>query len=113
MNGTENDPDNSIDCRIALKRHRPQILRILDKHGLRNPRLFGSVLHGTSREGSDLDVLVDPDDHATLLDLAKAQQELEDELGVSVDLVTPLDLPSSFRDEVLVELQSLCIPKRA
>jgi predicted nucleotidyltransferase len=60
-----------------------------------------------------LDILVDPDDHATLLDLAKAQQELEDELGVSVDLVTPLDLPSGFRDEVLVESQPLCIPKEA
>jgi predicted nucleotidyltransferase len=87
MNSAESDPDNSIDRRIELKRHRPQILRILDKHGLRNPRLFGSVLHGTSRAGSDFDILVDPDDHATLLDLAKAQQELEDELGVLVDLV--------------------------
>ena len=107
MNGAENDADNAMDRRIALKRQRPQILRILEKHGLRNPRFFGSVLHGTSREGSDLDVLVDPDDYTTLLDLAKAQQELQDELGVSVDLVTPLDLPSSFRDEVLVESQSL------
>jgi hypothetical protein len=48
---------------------------------------------------------------ATLLDLAKAQQELEDALGGSVDLVTPLDLPNGFRDKVLVESQSLCIPK--
>jgi predicted nucleotidyltransferase len=107
MNGAENESDNSISRRIELKRHGPQILRILDKHGLRTPRLFGSVLHGTSRAGRDLDILVDPDDHATLLDLAKAHQELEDELGVSVDLVTPLDLPSGFRDEVVVESQPL------
>jgi uncharacterized protein len=113
MNGAENGSGNSIDRRIESKRHRPQILRVLDKHGLRNPRLFGSVLHGTSRAGSDLDILVNSDDHVTLLDLAKAQQELEDELGVSVDLVTPLDLPSSFRDDVLVEAQSLCILKEA
>jgi predicted nucleotidyltransferase len=107
MNGAVNDPGNPIDGRVEVKRHRPQILRILEKHGLRNPRLFGSVLHGSSRAGSDLDVLVDSDDRATLLDLAKAQQKLEDEPGVSVDLVTPLDLPSGSRDEVLGESRSL------
>ena len=113
MNGVENDSANSTNRRIELKRRRPQILRFLDKHGLRNPRLFGSVLDGASRSGSDLDILVDPDGHATLLDLAKAQQELEDGLGVSVDLVTPLELPSGFRDEVLAASQSLCILKGA
>jgi predicted nucleotidyltransferase len=57
--------------------------------------------------------MLDADDHATLLDLAKALQELENKLGVSVDLVIPLDLPSSFRNKVLVESQFLCIPKEA
>jgi predicted nucleotidyltransferase len=58
-----------------------------------NPRVFGPVVHGTDREGSDLDVLVDALPGATLFDLGGLQAELEDLLGVSVDLVTPADLP--------------------
>ena len=34
-----------------------------------NPRIFGSVLHGTGRDGSDLDLLVDALPGATLFDL--------------------------------------------
>ncbi|GAB5887000.1 hypothetical protein JMUB7554_27780 [Staphylococcus aureus] len=39
-----------------------------------NPRVFGSVLHGTDRDGSDLDLLVDALPGATLLDLGALLQ---------------------------------------
>jgi predicted nucleotidyltransferase len=68
-----------------------------------NPRVFGSVVHGTDREGSDLDLLVDALPGATLFDLGGLQVELEELLGVSVDLVTPGDLPPKFRQRVLAE----------
>ena len=72
-----------------------------------NPRIFGSVLHGTDREGSDLDVLVDALPGATLLDLGGLQDELESLLGVHVDLRTPADLPPKFRSQVLAEAQPI------
>jgi len=68
-----------------------------------NPRVFGSVLHGTDREGSDLDLLVDTLPGATLFDLGGLQHELESLLGVQVDLLTPSDLPARFRAKVLEE----------
>ncbi len=68
-----------------------------------NPRIFGSVLHGTDEEGSDLDLLVDALPGATLFDLGGLQVELEDLLGVRVDLLTPGDLPAKFRDQILAE----------
>jgi len=68
-----------------------------------NPRIFGSVLHGTDTEGSDLDLLVDALPGTTLFDLGGLQVELEDLLGVSVDLLTPPDLPPKFREQVLSE----------
>lgn len=68
-----------------------------------NPRVFGSVLHGTDFEGSDLDLLVDALPGATLFDLGGLQEELESLLGVHVDLLTPGDLPSRFRAKVLAE----------
>ena len=68
-----------------------------------NPRVFGSALKGTDREGSDLDLLVDALPGATLFDLGGLQEELETLLGVRVDLLTPGDLPRSLRDRILAE----------
>ncbi len=70
-----------------------------------NPRVFGSVLHGRDSEGSDLDMLVDPLPGTTLFDLGGLQVELEELLGVPVDLLTPGDLPPKFRAQVLAEAQ--------
>lgn len=72
-----------------------------------NPRVFGSVLHGTDRDGSDLDLLVDALPGATLFDLGGLQVELEALLGVHVDLLTPADLPTKFRARVLAEAQPI------
>jgi len=68
-----------------------------------NPRIFGSVLHGTDKDGSDLDLLVDALPGATMFDLGGLQVELEELLGVSVDLLTPGDLPPKIRVQVLAE----------
>ena len=70
-----------------------------------NPRVFGSALHGTDRDGSDLDLLVDALPGVTLFDLGDLQEELQELLGVQVDLRTPADLPPRFRDRVLAEAQ--------
>ena len=70
-----------------------------------NLRIFGSALHGGDREGSDLDLLVDTLPGATLFDLGGLQMELEELLGVPVDLLTPGDLPEKFRKQVLAEAE--------
>lgn len=87
----------------ALERNRHDIRRIVISHRATNPRVFGSVLHGDDTVESDLDLLVDPLPGTTLLDLGGIQVDLEALLGVSVDVVTPGDLPSRFRDRVLHE----------
>ncbi|WP_322056716.1 nucleotidyltransferase family protein [Paraburkholderia sp. J63] len=70
-----------------------------------NPRVFGSVVHGTDRDGSDLDLLVDALPGATLFDLGGLQDELEALLDLHVDLQTLVDLPAKFRAKVLAEAQ--------
>jgi predicted nucleotidyltransferase len=72
-----------------------------------NARVFGSVLHGTDRDGSDLDLLVDPLPGATLFDLGGLQEALQELLGVEVDLLTPGDLPPKLRQQVLSEARSI------
>jgi predicted nucleotidyltransferase len=68
-----------------------------------NPRVFGSVLHGDDKDGSDLDLLVDALPGATLFDLGGLQDALEELLGVPVEVLTPADLPPKFRNQVLSE----------
>ena len=88
----------------ALRFHRDDIRRVVERNRTRNARVFGSVLHAEDTEDSDLDLLVDPLPGATLLDLGAIQIELEEVLGVSVDVRTPGDLPAKFRDQILREV---------
>ena len=66
-------------------------------------RVFGSVLHGTDTEGSDLDLLVEPTGETSLFDIGGIQFEVSELLGIHVDVVTALALPVSFRQQVLAE----------
>lgn len=68
-----------------------------------NPRVFGSVLHGEDRDESDIDIMVDALPGATLFDLGGLQMDLQDILGVRVDLVTPAELPRRIRAKVVAE----------
>lgn len=88
---------------LALSQKRGAIREVTSRCRATNPRIFGSVLHGDDHEGSDLDLLVDAMPGATLFDLGGLQDELEELLGVRVDLLTPRDLPLKFRAQVLAE----------
>jgi predicted nucleotidyltransferase len=88
---------------VALQTHRAAIRRLVEAHRARNARVFGSVLQGTDGDGSDLDLLVDALPGATLFDLGGLQVELEELLGVPVDVLTPGDLPLKFRNQVLAQ----------
>lgn len=87
----------------ALENHRQAIFQIVERHNARNPRVFGSVVHGTDREDSDLDILIDPTPNTSLFDIGAIRRELKSLLGIEVDVVTPNALPDSFRDRVLLE----------
>ena len=90
---------------VVLDMKRSAVREAVNRFRTTNLRVFGSVLHGTDRDGSDLDLLVDALPGATLLDLGGLQDDLESLLGVHVDLLTPGDLPPKFRAKVLAEAQ--------
>lgn len=72
-----------------------------------NARVFGSVLHGSDRDESDLDILVDPAPDATLFDIGAIRHELRLLLGVTVEVLTPNALPDGFHEAVLAEAKPL------
>lgn len=88
---------------VALQTHRALIRSVVERYRAKNPRVFGSVLHGVDEEGSDLDLLIDPIKGTSLMDVAGIQVELERLLGIPVDVLTPRSLPEKFRQLVLDE----------
>ena len=92
---------------VALEAHRDLIRQVVLSHRACNPRVFGSVLSGEDSEDSDLDLLVDPMPETSLLDIAQIQVELEAQLGISVDILTPAALPVKFRKKVLDEARAV------
>lgn len=90
-----------------IKKHAVEIKEISQLFGLPRIRVFGSALHQTDTEYSDLDLLVDAPEGTTLLDLIGLQQALEDKFEIPVDVLTEKELPASFREKVIKEAQLL------
>lgn len=67
---------------------RAPILRAADGRQLSNVRVFGSVARGDSGVGSDVDLLVHPGPAASVFDLAGFMAEVEELLGLAVDVVS-------------------------
>lgn len=86
--------------------HRAGICEIVENNRGSRPRIVGSVARGEDRPGSDLDLLVDLDDDASLLDLARMHLELEDLLGVRVDVLDAAALREKHRG-ILVDAMPL------
>ena len=91
----------------AVRLYRDEIRRVVEQHRARNARVFGSAARGDDLDGSDLDLLVDPLPGATLLDLGAIQADLQDRLGIPVDVLTPGDLPPRYRERVLGDARPL------
>ena len=76
------------DALIELVRQRrEEILAAARRRGAHNVRLFGSLARGEAHAGSDVDFLVDFDPGRSLLDLSGLTLDLEELLGVRVDIV--------------------------
>lgn len=90
-----------------LQAKHAEILSLGQQFALQNLRIFGSVAKGLDTEKSDLDILVDPTAKTTLFDLCGFQMELEELLGIKVDVLTPRSLPDAFRQQVLEEAKPL------
>lgn len=69
--------------------------------------IFGSYARGDFHADSDLDLLVDFDEGASLFDLVGLQQFLEEKLECKVDLVSRRSLREELRTSILNEMISL------
>ena len=91
----------------ALAARRERILGIAAARGASNVRVFGSVVKGEDREGSDVDLLVDLPPGTSLLRIVGLQLDIEDALGVKVDLCTERELHPALKQRILAEARPL------
>ncbi|MGL5825371.1 MAG: nucleotidyltransferase family protein [Nocardioides sp.] len=88
--------------RVAARRG--ELLDVLSRHGVTNPEIFGSAARGDDRETSDVDLLVD---FRAGTDIIGIKRELEDVLGVPVDLVPRSSLKERVRSRAAKDLLPL------
>lgn len=86
-----------------VQEHRDDIRALVERHHAHSPRIFGSIARGEDEPGSDVDLLVEFTDEATLLDEVGLRLALRDLLRVEVDIVAADSLRGAFADRVLGE----------
>ena len=82
-----------------LRAHRrDDIVDLAARHGAHDLRVFGSLARGEGSESSDLDLLVSWDLGRDLFDHVELKEDLQDLLGIKVDVVTDTTLHWCIRD---------------
>ena len=83
---------DALKCIEALTEIREDVHRIAAAHGASNVRLLGSAGRGKQDASGNLGLLVDMAEGRTLFDLIALSNELEESLGVEVDVVIEASL---------------------
>lgn len=78
-----------------------KILPILKKADVKKAALFGSYVRGDNTKTSDIDILVELPDNATLFELGGLKVTLEEELNKKVDVVTYKSISPIIKDSIL------------
>lgn len=91
----------------ALSARREELRAVLERYGVSNVQVFGSVARGKDSQDSDLDLLVDLPPDLGLFALAGIIDELESIVGARVDLVSRSSLRGQVRDRIEADLLPL------
>jgi len=90
----------------VLRRERDRVLELAGRRRAGNVRVFGSIARGTDAVGSDIDLLVSFAPEASILDAAGLVLDLEQLLGVHVDVMSDR-AEGAIRDRAIAEAVSL------
>ncbi|GAA1830209.1 nucleotidyltransferase domain-containing protein [Agromyces salentinus] len=85
-----------------LRRRRSLVERLARANRIASVRVFGSVARGEETSSSDVDLLVEPEDDASLFDLAQFELDMEALFERPVDVVSARSLRSG-RDRVILD----------
>jgi uncharacterized protein len=84
---TQSSGKAPTELRRLLRERRADLVAAATRRGASNLRVFGSVARGDDEAGSDIDFLVDFEPTRSLVDVAGLILDLQEILGVPVDVV--------------------------
>lgn len=96
--GIKDDPPRNL---AILKEYLPELK---ERYGVGRLALFGSVARNEAREDSDVDILVEFAEPATLFELVGLKEDLEALLGCQVDVGTLGALKKGLEPQVKREM---------
>ena len=99
-------PIEGAGLRERLRERRPELLAAAARRGASNLRIFGSVARGDNDAESDVDFLVDFEASRSLVDVAGLILDLQEILGVPVDVVEASTLRPDDQD-ILADVVAL------
>jgi uncharacterized protein len=99
-------PIKGTNLRERLRERRSELLAAAARRGASNLRIFGSVARGDDDAGSDVDFLVDFEASRSLVDVAGLVLDLQEILGVPVDVVEASTLRPDDQD-ILADVLAL------
>jgi hypothetical protein len=96
---------------LTIEQIKKDIKPLLVKHDVKHAEIYGSFARGQQNPGSDLDILVDfgAESTKTLCDLISLKLELQEALGIEVDVntakgISPLIREKIQKDKVIINL---------
>lgn len=98
---------NPIMIQEMLRQNRAAILALAQQHGAHDVRIFGSVARGDASAASDLDLIVRFDPGRSLFDHGGLLMDLQDLLGIKVDVIDEEGMRPRFRQHVMKEAVAL------
>ena len=93
--------------KTILEEIKTKVLPILKQANVKKAALFGSYVRGDNTKKSDIDMLVELPDSATLFELGGLKVTLEEKLNKKVDIVTYKSISPIIKDSILSNQYSL------
>jgi uncharacterized protein len=87
--------------REVLEDIKAKAVPVLTQAGVKKAALFGSYARGTNTQDSDVDILVELPEDATLFELGGLKVDLEEILKKNVDVLTYKSLSSHIKESIL------------
>jgi predicted nucleotidyltransferase len=79
--------------------------KLMEQYHITRIGVFGSVIHGTQTEESDVDVLIEFSDPPGLFKFMEIEELLSDTLKIPVDLVDAEGIKPRLKKRILSEVQ--------
>ena len=89
-----------------IKNFKEQIYHIAAKYRIRKVYVFGSAARGDNNEISDVDFLVEMYDDASALGIGGFQFEVQQLLGIEIDVIPTFVLPKVNDQDFVQNIQS-------